>query len=170
MTHQLTPGARWLAQQAGFRRPTTTRNPWSRGPLADIPIGGQWAVVRIPEAAADRACAHLAAEEAPMGPVLNAGHVRAFLVHSFLHDGRDVPGGVLLTGALGEHLRCPMPGQAAKLSRFWSVPPDGSGTLLDPRLLADALRTTWIPPMGQLLPGSHHAQDEDPEEEAVVGP
>ncbi|WP_331729081.1 hypothetical protein OG592_43265 (plasmid) [Streptomyces avidinii] len=169
MKRQLSPGARWLAELAGFPRPTPTRNPWARDPLASIPIGGQWAVVRVPEAAADRACTHLRTEGVLTGPVLNAGHVRAFLVHPFLHDGRDLPGGVLLTGALGEQLRCPMPGQAANLSCFWSVPPDGSGALLDPRLLADALRTTWTPLTGPHPSGSHHAQDEGPLTQAGAG-
>ncbi|MFJ7589567.1 hypothetical protein ACIQZO_19730 [Streptomyces sp. NPDC097617] len=95
-----------------------------------------------------------------MGPVLNAGHVYAFLVHPVLHDGRDIPGGILLTGTRGEQLLCPMPGQAARLSRFWSVPPDGSGTLLDPWLLAEALRATWIPFTGPVPSHTRHVEDE----------
>ncbi|MFE3629476.1 hypothetical protein [Streptomyces goshikiensis] len=166
---ELSPGACWLARQAGYTRPTVTRHPWLKEPLASIPIGREWEVVRVPGAAADRARAHLAAMEAPMGPVLSESHVRVFLVHPFLHDGRDIPGGVLLTGALGERLRCPMPGEATGMSRFWAVPPDGSGALLDPRLLAGALRATWAPLPGQDLIGPRLAQEQCLEEQAGVG-
>ncbi|MEU9373698.1 hypothetical protein AB0D94_08025 [Streptomyces sp. NPDC048255] len=160
MTVRLLPGARWLAQQAGYARPTATHHPWSRGPLASIPIGLEFAVVRVPEAAASRVADHLAQQGAPTGPVLNLGHVRAFLVHPTLRDGRLIPGGVLLVGALGEELRCPMPGRPAKLPRFWSVPPDGSGDLLDPYRLAEALRVTWTPLPGPLAQAHADAQDE----------
>lgn len=170
MRRELSPGACWLARQAGFTRPSVTSHPWLRGPLASIAIGGQWAVIRVPEAAADRARARLAVMKAPMGPVLSESHVRVFLVRPFLHDGRDIPGGILLTGALGEQLRCPMPGQAAHHCRFWAVPPDGSGTLLDPYLLADALRATWVPLTGQALAGSRPAREQCHGEQAGVGP
>ncbi|MFI1765243.1 hypothetical protein ACH41H_24730 [Streptomyces sp. NPDC020800] len=166
---ELSPGACWLARLAGHSRPTVTRHPWVKGPLASIPIGGEWAVVRVPGAAADRARAYLAATEEPTGPVLSESHVRSFLVHPVLHDGRDIPGGILLTGARGERLRCPMPGEATGLSRFWAVPPDGSGALLDPWLLAGALRATWAPFPGQALAGSRPAHEQCLEERAGVG-
>lgn len=158
MTARLSPGARWLAHQAGYTRPTTTRHPWSQDPLASIPIGIDFAVVRVPEAAASRAADHLA-QQGALGPVLSLGHVRAFLVEPTLHDGRQIPGGVLLTGALEEVLRCPMPGRPAKLPRFWSVPPDGSGELLDPYRLAEALRITWTPPPGPLAQARTDVED-----------
>ncbi|MFE6272294.1 hypothetical protein ACFVQ9_26275 [Streptomyces goshikiensis] len=166
---ELSPGACWLARLAGYSRPTVTRHPWLRGPLASIPIGREWAVVRVPEVAADRARAYLAATEAPTGPVLSESHVRTFLVHPVLRDGRDIPGGILLTGAHGERLNCPMPGGTARLSRFWAVPPDGSGELLDPWLLAGALRATWAPLPGQVVAGSRPAHEPLLDERAGVG-
>ncbi|MFZ3492132.1 hypothetical protein ACODT5_02645 [Streptomyces sp. 5.8] len=136
------PGALWLAEQAGYPQPNWSCNPWARGPLADIPLGRALAVVRVPTAAAATAAELLRDWEVPPSPVLDAGHVWIFLVHPGMRDGRDIPGGALLTGAAQEILRCPEPGQAGVPPRTWAVPPDGSGVLLDPWTLADALRTS----------------------------
>ncbi|MFF5781854.1 hypothetical protein ACFY7Y_33680 [Streptomyces virginiae] len=73
-------------------------------------------------------------------PTLEAGHVWTFVVRPGMTDGRQIPGGALLTGAAGEVLRCPEPGQLSVPPWSWVVPPDGSGDLLDPRALAEALR------------------------------
>lgn len=134
------PGARWLAEQAGYPQPTRTRNPWARGPLADIPLGRGSFAVRVPAAAAAATVEILSDWDVPSSPVLDAEHVWVFLVHPTMVDGRDIPGGLLLTGSLGEVVRCPEPGQPAVPPRIWLVPPDGSGGLLDPWTLADALR------------------------------
>lgn len=134
------PGARWLAEQAGYPQPTRNRNPWARGLLAEIPLGRGLSVVRVPAATAAKTLRVLTDWDMGNSPVLDAGHVWAFLIHPSMTDGRDIPGGALLTGAAREVLRCPEPGQLSVPPWLWVVAPDGSGDLLDPWTLAEALR------------------------------
>ena len=57
-----------------------------------------------------------------------------------LKDGRDIPGGCLLTGTASPHVVvCPFPGAPATPSLTWINPPDGSQSLTDPKDLAIAL-------------------------------
>ncbi|MFI5986974.1 hypothetical protein ACIBEA_39690 [Streptomyces sp. NPDC051555] len=98
----------------------------------------------MPSTTAAEATSVLTRWDVPGSPLLDAGHFSAFLVLPSMADGRDIPGGVLLTGVAGEVVRCPRPDHAAGGTRLWTVAPDGSAHLLDPWTLADALHAVRV--------------------------
>ncbi|MFB6478937.1 hypothetical protein ACFCXF_03705 [Streptomyces virginiae] len=144
MTTALTSGAAWLAKVAALPRRTLGRSPWPPdGKPAPIPIGRVFHVVRVPADSAARAIRYLEARSIPTGPVLAQPHAWSVLVPTWLVDGRDIPGGVLLTGRdQTKVLRCPQPGRPASKDRYWKNAPDGSGQLMDPPALAEAIAMT----------------------------
>ncbi|MEV6681210.1 hypothetical protein AB0N09_30730 [Streptomyces erythrochromogenes] len=146
MTIPLTAGAAWLAKVAGYKRPSGSHHPWPLGGgPAPIPIGAAFNVVRVPAASAASALRRLESLDTPTGPVLAEEHAWSFFVPLWLTDGRDIPGGLLLTGADGRQtLSCPRPGQPATRSRYWKTVPDGSGQLLEPAALAGALAYAYV--------------------------
>ncbi|RKT08217.1 hypothetical protein BX286_6301 [Streptomyces sp. 3211.6] len=145
MTTPLTSGAAWLAKVVAYPRRTPRRSPWPPdGKPVPIPIGPLFHVVRVPAGSAARAIGYLEARSIATGPVLSQPHVWSFLVPTSLVDGRDIPGGVLLTGRdRTEALMCPQPGRPASKDRYWKAAPDGSGRLMDPPALAEAIANTF---------------------------
>ncbi|OEJ22126.1 hypothetical protein AR457_40295 [Streptomyces agglomeratus] len=150
-TRGLSPGALWLAAAAGcstvapapgFWRTTGTEGPTEP---AAVPIGRTFHLVRVPDGPAERAHQHLKTSAVKVGPVLAHHHAWDFFVPIWLADGRDMPGGVVITGTRLPHtVSCPMPGEPATTTTHWVVAPDGSGTLTDPRSLSKALAHTSI--------------------------
>ncbi|EFL19885.1 hypothetical protein [Streptomyces sp. C] len=144
MTTHLTSGAAWLAKIAAYPRRRMNRSPWPpNGEPAPIPIGRAFHVVRVPAGNAKKVVHYLHARSIPTGPVLAQPHVWSFLVPTSLVDGRDIPGGLLLTGRdRTQTLKCPQPGQPASKDRYWQTAPDGSGELMNPPALAEAIAQT----------------------------
>lgn len=157
MPAPLSPGARWLAAVAGHTGMRAALRFWrvtgdAPVPPAAIPIGGHFHLVRVCVHAAEAAWHHLQSAAATIGPVLAHGHTWDFFVPTDLRDGRDIPGGCLLTGtASPQVVLCPFPGAPATPSLTWINPPDGSQNLNDPKDLAIALAASSEPrlPAGQ---------------------
>jgi hypothetical protein len=138
-------GAQWLAASAGHVGVGAARRFWRiQGdapvlPVA-IPIGREFHLVRVPVSVAERTWRHLQSAAVTVGPVLAHGHTWDFFVPTYVTDGRDVPGGCLLTGvASPQAVICPLPETRGTPSLSWIHAPDGSGSLTDPKDLAVAL-------------------------------
>lgn len=148
MLASLSPGARWLAAIAGHTNIDAASSFWrirGKAPVlpVPVPIGRAFHLVRVPVPAAEQAWHCLKSTVDPLGPVLARGHTWDFFVCTYVTDGRDVPGGCLLTGVGSPtSVLCPLPEAPGTSSLFWVHAPDGSRTLTDPKDLALAL-ASW---------------------------
>ncbi|KOX05956.1 hypothetical protein [Streptomyces sp. NRRL B-3648] len=137
----------WLASAAPD--PEACRREWERGPLgvALLPAGKAWDVLILPGDLGYPTLDVLTRVLDRPGPVLaDFGDDR---VGFFVPPGtaaRWLGTGIRTAGA-GTWIVVPYPGRAARGVR-WLVPPDGSGTLIDPALLELAMHEAAAGPVG----------------------